>query len=210
MHRLHNQTTWNEKLFVGKIDDWYHWYLSEKGVGHYAINSLIILTTAREKYVKMYERCSNQLKTYAKAIRILSKGYLPISLLLPSKLNKILQEVKVALQTTNRDFDLVIERLYLYYDMKLVTFGIDVQRNLIIQFPVFIQPYTKQHLILHQMETVPVPIIDRNKQAQSYTYLKIDKPHIELNSEICISLGTQELATGKKVGYEFYCEELLW
>ena len=25
VHRLHNQTTWNEKLFAGKIEDWYHW-----------------------------------------------------------------------------------------------------------------------------------------------------------------------------------------
>ena len=132
VHRLHNQTTWNEKLFAGKIEVWYCWYLSEKGVGHYAINSLLFLTMAREKYVKMYERFINQLKMYARAIRILSKGYLHISLLLPSKLNNILQEVKVALQTTNRDYDLVIRRLYLYYDMKLVMFGIDDQRNLII------------------------------------------------------------------------------
>ena len=42
VHRLYNQTTWNEKLFAGKIEDWYHWYLSEKGVGHYAINSIAI------------------------------------------------------------------------------------------------------------------------------------------------------------------------
>ena len=139
MHRLYNQTTWNEKLFAGKIEDWYCWYLSEKGVGHYAINSLLFLTTPREKYVKMYERFINHLKIYAKVIRILSKGYLPISLLAPSKLNKILKEVNVALQTTNRDYDLVIKRLYLYYDMKLVTFGIDDQRNLIIQFPVFVK-----------------------------------------------------------------------
>ena len=69
-------------------------------------------------------------------------------------------------QTTNRDYDLVIKRLCLYYDMKLVTFGIDDQRNLIIQFPVFVQPYTQQHLILYQMETVSVPIIDKTKQAQ--------------------------------------------
>ena len=132
MHKLHNQTTWNEKLFAGKIDDWYCWYLSEIGVGHYAINSLLFLTTAREKYVTMYERFIYQLKVYARVIRIFSKGYLPISLLLPSKLNKILQEVKVALQTTNGDYDLVMKRLYLYHDMKLVTFGIDDQRNLII------------------------------------------------------------------------------
>ena len=28
--------------------------------------------------------------------------------------------------------------------MQLVTFGIDKDKNLIIQFPVFIQPYTQQ------------------------------------------------------------------
>ena len=45
----------------------------------------------------MYERFGNQLKEYSHAIRILLKGYLPISLLPPSKLAKILQEVKQVL-----------------------------------------------------------------------------------------------------------------
>ena len=65
--------------------------------------------------------------------------------------------------------DLVIDRFHLYYDMQLVTFGINRDKNLIKQFPVFVQPYTQQPLILYQLETVPVPIIDRNTQAQSYT-----------------------------------------
>ena len=55
VHRLHNQTTWNERLFAGQIKDWYHWYLLSRDVNCYAINSLLFLTTAREKYVKMYE-----------------------------------------------------------------------------------------------------------------------------------------------------------
>ena len=62
---------------------------------------------------------------YAKAVRVLSKGYLPISLLPPSKLHEILGEVKKAIQITNPDYDIVIKRLHLYYDMKLVAFGID-------------------------------------------------------------------------------------
>ena len=77
----------------------------------------------------MYERFIDQLREYAQAIRILSKGYLPISLLPPSKLSIILEKVREALQTNNRHYDLVIKRLYLYYDKKLVTFGIDDQRN---------------------------------------------------------------------------------
>ena len=113
VHRLHNQTTWNEQLFTGKINNSYGWYLLEKGVGHYAINSLLFLTTARGKYVKIYERFTSQLRMYSKAIRILPKGCLPISILPPSKLNKILQEVKKVLQITNRDYDLAIKGLYL-------------------------------------------------------------------------------------------------
>ena len=38
VYRLHNQSTWNEKLFAGQIEVWYHWYLSAKGIIHYAIN----------------------------------------------------------------------------------------------------------------------------------------------------------------------------
>ena len=62
----------------------------------------------------------------------------------------------------------MIKRLHLYYDMKLVTFRIDKKRNLIIQFPIFVQPYTQQPLILYQIETVPVPIVDKNTKANLY------------------------------------------
>ena len=47
--------------------------------------------------------------------------------------------------------------------MKLVMFGIDNQRNLIVQFPVFVQPYTQKRLIMYQIETIPVPILDKNE-----------------------------------------------
>ena len=156
----------------------------------------------------MYERFIEELKLYSRAIRVLSKGYLPISLLPPSKLEKILNEVRIAIAKSNKDYDLVLTRLYLYYDMKLVTFGIDNQRNLIVQFPVFVQPYTQKRLIMYQIETVPVPILDENEQAHSYTELKIEKPYIALNEETYITLHTQELKMCKKIGYEYYCEEL--
>ena len=53
------------------------------------------------------------------------------------------------------------------YDMKPVTFGINEERNLIVQFAVFIQPYMQLQLILYQIETVPVLITDLNKKAHS-------------------------------------------
>ena len=91
--------------------------------------------------------------------------------------------------------------------MQLVTFGIDKDMNLVIQFLVFIQPYMQRPLIWYQLETVPVPVLDENIEAHSYTHLKVRKPCIALNSETYISLTHQELRSCKKIGNEFYCEE---
>ena len=132
----------------------------------------------------------------------MAKGYLPISLVTSLKLKEILALVKGTLIKTNPDYDIVIKRLHLYYDMKLVTLGTDRKRNLIIQFPIFIQPYTQQPFILYQLETVPV--IDKNTKTNTYTQLQITKPYIALNTETYINIRQEELVTCKKIGYEFY------
>ena len=136
------------------------------------------------------------------------KGFLPTTLITPSKLQRILAQVKKSLQHTNLDYALVLERLHLYYDMQLVTFGIDKDMNLVIQFLVFIQPYTQKPLILYQLETVLVLILNTNTETQSYTHLKVRKPYPALNSETYISLTHQELRSCKKIGNEFYWKEL--
>ena len=87
-------------------------------------------------------------------------------------------------------------------------FGIDYQKNLVIQFPMFVQPYTHTKLTLYQVETVPVPILDASNKVQSYSQLKIKKPYIALNDETYISIHPQELNNCKKIGYEYLCEEL--
>ena len=81
---------------------------------------------------------------------------------------------------TNKNYGLVIKGIYKYYDMKLVTFGIDRDRNLIIQFPVFVQPYTQKPLTLYQIKIIPVPILDMNKNADSYTWIRIDNHILHL------------------------------
>ena len=109
---------------------------------------------------------------------------------------------------TNKNYGLIIKGMYKYYDMKLVTCGIDQNRNLIIQFPIFVQPYMQKPLTLYQVETIPVHILNMNKRADSYTWIRIDKPHIALNPDTYISIRTEELRMCKRKGYEYYCEEL--
>ena len=128
---------------------------------------------------------------------------------MPLKLQQIISSVKETLIKTNPDYDIVIKRLHLYYNMKLVTFGIDWKRNLIIQFPIFVHPYTQQPLILYQLEMVPVPIVYENTRVQSYTELKNKEAiHSVKLWNIYIYIQQQELATCKRIGYEFYCKEL--
>ena len=206
---MQNVTTWKEEIFVSKMNKWLKHILADiHNEFDYSIDAMLFLTTVKEKYVRMYEKFIAKLRCYSKAIRILSKGYLTITLITPSKLEAILKQVQIDIAKTNQDYELVLNRLYLYYNMKLVTFGIDNQKNLIIQFPVFVQPYTQTKLTLYQVQTVPVPILDASNEIQSYTHLKIEKPYIALNDETYISINSQELNTCKRIGYESFCEEL--
>ena len=198
VHTLHSRQSLYENLFAGQTSAAYEAYLQMHGacgIQHYVVNLMLYLHTIKDKYIKIYNEFILQLHIYAKAVRILAKGYLPISLVTLLKLQEILDLVKETLIKTNPYYNIVMKRLHLYYDMKLVTFGIDQKRNLIIQFPVFVQPYTQQPLILYQLETIPVPIVDKNTRANSYTELRIKKPYIALNTETCINIQHQELAT---------------
>ena len=209
VHQMQNATTWKEKIFVSEMNEWLKCKLEDiHSEFDYSMDAVLFLTTIKEKYVRMYEKLINELRSYLKAVRILSKGYLPITLITPSKLKAILQQVQLAITKSNQNNEIVLNRLYLYYDMKLLTFGIDYQKNLIIQFQVFVQPYMQAKLTLYQVETVPVPILDVSNTVQSYTQLKIEKPYIALNDETYITICPQELNNCKKIGYEYFCGEL--
>ena len=93
--------------------------------------------------------------------------------------------------------------------MQLETFDIDKDMNLDKQFPVFIQPYIQKTLTLYQLETVPVPILDRNTEAQSHMGLWVRKTYIALNSESYTSLRQQELRSCKELAVSFIVKNLL-
>ena len=46
----------------------------------------------------------------------------------------------------------------------------------------------QQPLILYQLETIPVPIVDKNTNVDSYTQLQIKKPYLALNTETYIDV----------------------
>ena len=195
VQEIHNVTSSHEKLFAGEYNPTFFkmLYMDAFGIQQYAINSLQFLKSYTGQVHFPIQGVITQLCTYASAIRVFANGYLPNTLIKPRKLPEILAEIKKSLPHTNPDYTLVLDRLHLYYVMQLVTFGINTDMSLVIQFPVFIQPYTQRPLILYQLETVPVLVLDENIDAHSYTHLKVRKPYKALNSETYISLIHQEL-----------------
>ena len=210
VHNNHNVTSSHERLFAGEHNPaiFRFLYTNNLGIQQYAFNSLLFLRVIQDKYISLYRELITQLKAYVSAIRILSKGYLPTTLIPPNKLQDILVKVKRSLHQTNPDYLLVFDRMHMYYDMPLVIFGVDRNMNLAIQFPIFIQPYIQEPLLLYQIETILVPILDTNTEANSYTHLHVNKPYIALNKETYISLTNEELRSCKIIGKTSYCEEL--
>ena len=84
VHQMHNITTWKEKIFVSEMNEWLKNKLAHiRNEFDYSIDAILFLTTIKEKYVRMHEKFKAELRSYSKTIRILSEGYLPISLITP-------------------------------------------------------------------------------------------------------------------------------
>ena len=88
VHNIHN-TSLHERLFAGQQRSMTlrSLYANSLDLHHYSINSLLYLRTVQDKYIALYRELITQLQIYATSIRILVKGYLPISLV-PFKIER--------------------------------------------------------------------------------------------------------------------------
>ena len=89
VHLLYDHQSMYESLFAGQASAVYEAYSQmhgQCGIQHYAVNSMLYLCTIKEKYIEIYNEFISQLHIYAKAIKILAKGYLLISLITPLRL----------------------------------------------------------------------------------------------------------------------------
>ena len=197
VHEIHNATSSHEKLFAGEHNPslFRMLYTDVLGIQQYATNSLLYLRIIQDKYISLYRELITQLQTYVSAIRILATGYLLTSLIKPKRLQEILTEVKRSLHITNPDYNLVLDKLHLYYDMQLVTFGVDNDMNFIIQFLVFIQPYTQKpfnsvpagdHSSSHFGPQYQSPVIYTSENQQALYTLELRNIHLSVTTGIKI------------------------
>ena len=206
---LDNRTSNLERILEMKIREWTdRFYDFSSGPAMYSHMFQLYIDNLREKYIRLYEALETELNLLLRSIAILSKGYLPPQLFPPTTLVKISQKAIAMIKTKNPDYVLALPHITDYYDMRLVTFGLDDQGKLVICFPIFIKEYKKEPMTLYQIETVKVPITDTNTEADSYTETAITKPYLASNKEYYIQLVLPELVMCKKIRGTFYCEEL--
>ena len=210
MNKMALRQTTLEKCVTGQLTKFQEtFYKSQFGAMMFGFELQLYLQMIAERQTNIYTPLLKELDALIKAISVLSKGRLPVEIYNPDRLDQILKEVKAMLQKDHENFKLALPHLTHYYDMKLVTFGIQKDENaLVVSFPIFIQKENHKTMTLYEIETVPVPIVDLNTDAQSYTMVEILKPYIAVGTDSYIQLRIQELNMCKQIRDIAICEEL--
>ena len=71
-------TTWKEKIFVSEMNKWLkHKLVDIHNEFDYSIDTVLFLTTVKEKYVRMYEKFIAEPRSYFKGHKSFVKGLSP-------------------------------------------------------------------------------------------------------------------------------------
>ena len=173
---------------------------------NYNFDTMMYLSNVREEHVVTYREAVKAARDFLDGIAIVTQGKLPRALISDNHLREILGchgEKELS------DYVLAAKHISHYRDMKMVTFAVDQQaHSLIVTFPAFIKNYKQPPLSLYEVETVPVPIIDKNVKANSYSQVRIEKSYIAAGTDYYIQLRISELLMCKSIRHIYYCEEL--
>ena len=182
---------------------------SDMNAVNYNFEVMMYLKNVREEHVVSYREAVKAARDLLNGIAIVTQGRLPRALISDNQLREILGKVDAMVKRNYPDYVLAAKHISHYRDMKMVTFSVDQQaHSLILTFPAFIKNYKQPPLSLYEVETVPVPIIDKNVKADSYSQVRTEKSYIAAGTDYYIQLRISELLMCKSIRYIYYCEEL--
>ena len=209
LQEMYSRQTLVEEVVANLTRNWPAIYLENPaGAALYSSHASIYLSTLTEKYLAMLRDLLTSLEKLVSAIKTLSEGKIPIELFPPKMLKQFTEDVEKELLKSHPQYTLAFPHISYYYDMELVTFGVDRNKSLVITFPIFIKPVQSEPLVLYEIETVDVPVEDMNPTLDSFTRVKISKPYLAANSHNYIQLQIQELHMCKVIQRDYFCEEL--
>ena len=199
VNALHQKNTRLERLVVdcrfGKVSD-------VMAMVNYNSELQLFMEQAQEEHVAQFRQTRQAGKDLLDSIAILNQRRLPRGLFSYDRLRQILSKVEIMVKKQYPDYELAVTHISHYCDMKMVTFAVDQQtHSLIVVFPAFIKDYKQPPLALFEIESVPVPIKDKNKLADSYSQVVIEKPYIATGKDYYIQLCMTKLVMCKNIQY---------
>ena len=163
-------------------------------VVNYNFDVMMYMKNARKEHVVTYREAVKATRDFLDGIAIVTQGRLPMALISDNQLREILGKVDAMVKRNYPDYVLATTHISHYRDIKMVTFAVDQRtHSMIVTFPAFIKNYKQPPLSLHEVETVPVPIIDKNVKANSYSQVRIEKSYIAAGTDYYIRLRISEL-----------------
>ena len=206
INALHDKQTYFERAVKQKD---FNFRKSDMDAVNYNFEVMMYLKNVREEHVVSYREAVKAARDLLNGIAIVTQGRLPRALISDNQLREILGKVDAMVKRNYPDYVLAAKHISHYRDMKMVTFSVDQQaHSLILTFPAFIKNYKQPPLSLYEVETVPVPIIDKNVKANSYSQVRIEKSYIAAGTDYYTQLRIPELLMCKSVRDIYYCEEL--
>ena len=206
INALHEKQTYFERAVKQKD---FNFRKSDMDAVNYNFEVMMYLSNVREEHVVTYREAVKAARDFLDGIAIVTQGGLPRTLISDNQLREILGKVDAMVKRNYPDYVLAAKHISHYRDMKMVTFSVDQQAYfLIVTFPAFIKNYKQPPLSLNEVETVPVPIIDKNVKANSYSQVRIEKSYIAAGTDYYIQLRISELLMCKSIRHIYYCEEL--
>ena len=206
INALHDKQTYFERAVKQKD---FNFRKSDMDAVNYNFEVMMYMKNVREEHVVTYREAVKATRDLLDRIAIVTQGRLPRALISDNQLREILGKVDAMVKRNYPDYVLAAKHISHYRDMKMVTFSVDQQaHSLILTFPAFIKNYKQPPLSLYEVETVPVPIIDKNVKADSYSQVRIEKSYIAAGTDYYIQLRISELLMCKSIRHIYYCEEL--
>ena len=146
---------------------------------NYDFDTMMYLENAREEHVVTYRKAVKAARDFLNGIAIVTQGRLPRALISDNQLREILGKVDAMVKRNYPHYVLAATHISHYRDMKMVTFAVDQQtHSLIVTFPAFIKNCKQPPPSLNEVETVLVPILDKNVRANSYSQVRIEKSYM--------------------------------
>ena len=103
-----------------------------------------------ERQIRLYELMLRHLKDLLDCIGILSTGKLPLMLFPPTVLENITSNAIDMVRHTHPKYELAVGHVSEYYDMKLGTFGVSIEGNMVVAFPIFVKDHSDKPKTLYE------------------------------------------------------------